>query len=137
MNRFWHTFGITIFGTAIGLAGALLARNATNFNQFSEELRSLVWMVVAIPLGTLLGGLAANLRHWTFTLGWVGVLYFLSVFVAARIERLMLGEQQASATKHVTYFTLIAIIQTLASIFFAWRLAVESTDDKGQRIEVK
>ncbi len=109
---------LTLVGTALGLAGALVARRLAVPNPSTEQLTPHVWMVVAVPLGTLVGWLAAGWRRWPQA-SWIGIIYFFSLFAAARIERLLIGKDAATSTGHTLYFALVIGLQVAGGIVFA------------------
>ena len=120
---------LTLVGTALGLTGALLARRLAVPNPSVEQLTPQVWMVVAVPLGTLIGWLAAGWRRWPQA-GWIGIIYFFSLFGAARIERLLIGKDAATSTGHTLYFALVIGLQVVGGIVFA--VAEQRTSSKSE-----
>lgn len=69
-------------------------------------VRQLVWVVFATPFAAFFGWIAARPRE-RWRAGFVCfMIYFFAIFLGARIERLVLGEEVASATKHALYYRL-------------------------------
>ncbi len=85
--------------------------------------RELVWAVFATPFATFIGWVIARPSE-----GWRAAcvtfcVYFFTIFVAARIERLALGEELANATKHVLYFRLTLGLDLVACLVVALQRA--------------
>lgn len=106
------------------LAGALLgwlAWRSAPPNPTADQLRPLVWAVVATPLATLVASLASRHSPPGRALAWCGAIYFFSLFAAARIERLLIGDQAAAAASFALYFQLALALQAAGGLIFAWR----------------
>jgi hypothetical protein len=119
----WRRFAWIAAGIALGVAGALLARGAAIPNAPPARLGPQVWAVIAVPLATLAAAIAATPRRWPSAAGWIFVIYFFSLFGAARLERLLVGEQAATDAGHMLYFGLTIAIQALAGLVFAVRFS--------------
>ena len=119
----WRRFAWIAAGIALGVIGGLLARNAAIPNPPPGKLGPQVWAVIAVPLATLAGAILAAPRRWVAAAVWVFVIYFFSLFGAARLERLLVGEEAATAAGHMLYFALAIVIQALAGLLFAARFS--------------
>jgi hypothetical protein len=91
-----------------------------------EVFRALIWAVFAPPFFTFWGWLAARpAERWraAFT---CFMIYFVAIFAAARLERLLLGADEAAATGHALYFRLVLLFQLLACLGVALRRALRA-----------
>jgi len=118
----WRRMSIVVAGIALGAAGASIARSAVAPNLPPDRLQALVWIVISVPLGGGIGALLAQPSRWSRSAGWFGVVYFFSVFAAARLERLLVGREAAAADGHRLYFTLAIVLQVAGSLIVAWYL---------------
>ena len=119
----WRRFAVIAAGIALGVVGALLARGAAIPNAPPARLGPQVWAVIAVPLATLAAAIIAAPRSWAASAGWIFAIYFFSLFGAARLERLLVGEQAATDAGHMLYFALAIAIQALAGLVFAARFS--------------
>ncbi|GIV96031.1 MAG: hypothetical protein KatS3mg057_0688 [Herpetosiphonaceae bacterium] len=86
-------------------------------------LTPLVWVIFAIPFFTFWGWLIARpAERWRALAGCLA-MYFFTVFIAARIEHLILGREQARLTGHNLYFNAVIICQLLVAVFIALQRA--------------
>jgi hypothetical protein len=119
-----RTFALIALATLIGglwawynlrLAGS--ARDLAVSNQ-------LVWAVFATPFAAFLGWVLAR-RAESWRAAFVCFcIYFFAIFLAARVERLVLGEEVASATKHALYFQLVLAFDLLGCLGAALQRAI-------------
>ena len=90
--------------------------------------RELVWAVFATPFVTFFGWAVARPGERWRAAFVCFLIYFFSIFAAARVERLILGEQMASATKHALYYRLTLAFDLLGCLGAALQRArVEGT----------
>jgi hypothetical protein len=93
--------GATLLG-ALWAGYHLLLLNTTP----SPDDRTLIWIVFATPFAAFWGWFVARpAERWQAALVCFAI-YFFAFFIAARIERLLLGRDQAAATGHLLYFRL-------------------------------
>lgn len=107
--------------TLLGAATALLALASTHGLRDETVIRPLVWTVFATPFATFIGWLLARReRAWqaAFT---CFMIYFFSIFLAARIERLLLGGELALERGHLLYFQLTVVFNVLSGCVVALR----------------
>ncbi len=126
----WRRLSVIMLGALLGAAGAWSAHRFIAPSLPPDQLTPLVWIVISVPLGALAGALLAQPRRWAQSAGWLGVVYFFSVFAAARLERLLVGEEAAAAAGHRLYFTLVIGLQVAGSLLAAWYLTSAGTNDK-------
>ncbi|MBA3470721.1 MAG: hypothetical protein H0T53_13880 [Herpetosiphonaceae bacterium] len=126
----WRTLSLVMLGSLLGAAGAWSAHHFIAPNLPPDQLTPLVWIVISVPLGAFIGSLLARPRRWAQSAGWIGVVYFFSIFGAARLERLLIGKDAAAAAGHRLYFTLVILLQVAGSLAVAWHLTSEATNDK-------
>ncbi|HEY1016687.1 MAG TPA: hypothetical protein VGE07_28505, partial [Herpetosiphonaceae bacterium] len=106
------------------LAGALLgwlAWRSAPASPTTDQLRPLVWAVVAAPLAALAASLLSRHSRPGRALVWCGAVYFFSLFAAARLERLLIGDEAAVAGGFALYFQLALAFQAAGGLIFAWR----------------
>jgi succinate-acetate transporter protein len=78
--------------------------------------RALIWVVFATPFATFWGWILAR-PHERWRAAFVCfTIYFFAIFTAARIERLVLGQEAASATGHALYFRLTLLFDLLGCL---------------------
>jgi hypothetical protein len=126
----WRRWSIVVLASLIGAAWAWVARRTVAQNLSPDQLAPLVWIVIAVPLAAFCGMLLVRPRRWAQSAGWIGSVYFFSLFAAARLERLFVGQEAAAAAAHKLYFTLAIILQVAGSLVVAWYLTSDSTNDK-------
>jgi hypothetical protein len=125
MSTRWdrRTFGLVMGAVVIGALWAGYNLWRFDFGRAGGDVRMLVWIVFATPFATFLGWVWARPRE-----GWRAafvtfVIYFFAIMVAARIERLVLGEDRAAATRHALYFELTLALDVVACLVVALRVA--------------
>lgn len=111
---------LCVGGAALGLAGAYVARQAIIPNAGVEYLQPNVWAVIAVPLGLAIGAVAARPRFWPSAIAWSVAIYFVSLFIAARLERLLIGPEAALAEGHLLYFAIVPWVQFAGALALAW-----------------
>lgn len=86
------------------------------------NVRGLVWAVFATPFATFLGwAVVRGSERWRAAFACF-VIYFFTILTAARIERLLIGEDRAGATNHALYFELTLALQIICCLGVALRL---------------
>ncbi len=103
----------------MGAAWAALNLYRAGGNGASDAVAPLVWAVFATPFFMFWGWLAAEREA-----GWMAAfvcfcIYFFAIFVAARLELLIQGQELAAANKHALYFRLTLATQVIACIVVA------------------
>lgn len=85
--------------------------------------RALIWTVFATPFAMFFGwAWARPAERWRAL--WVSFLvYFFAILIAARLERLILGETLAASAKHALYFRLTLAFDLLACLAIALQRA--------------
>src|SRR5256885_1577533 len=100
----WRSFG-AIAGTAT--IGAIWAGYNLWMAGGSREpavFRELIWAVFATPFAAFFGWAWARPDERWRAAFVCFCIYFFSIFAGARLERLVLGEEVATATKHALYY---------------------------------
>lgn len=115
-----RTFGIMLAATLVGAAWAYYNWASTGEARVDATVRPLVWAIFATPAALFIGWLAARRAEWPLASFCCFCLYFLTPFVAARIESLAVPPEQIGA--HNFYFVTVILLHVLAGIGFAgWR----------------
>ncbi|MFD3166232.1 hypothetical protein [Herpetosiphon sp. NSE202] len=115
--------GLVALGTLLGAIGAFMAYQARALAPSPEQLKPYVWAVVAVPFGSFLGSLLGQWRLYRPFAGWLVLTYVLSLFAAARLERIFVGQEAAVANGHASYLILAIILQSFGALLVAWRLS--------------
>ena len=77
---------------------------------------ALIWTVFATPFATFWGWAWARPRERWRAAFTCFVIYFFAILGAARIERLVLGQEVAEATGHALYFRLTLFFDLLGCL---------------------
>jgi uncharacterized membrane protein YphA (DoxX/SURF4 family) len=85
--------------------------------------RQLIWVVFATPLATFCGWAWARPGERWSAAFFSFMVYFLAIFIAARVERFLLGKDIAEATKHALYFRLTLALDLLGGLAIALQRA--------------
>ena len=118
-----RTFVIIAIATLVGAAWAGYNLWTVGANRGEAAYRPLIWAVFGTPFATFLGwSVARPAERWRAAFVCF-LIYFFAILVAARIERLLLGEVQATATQHALYFRLCLGIDFLAGLVVALQRA--------------
>jgi hypothetical protein len=140
MSNRWdrRAFGLLMIAVVIGALWAGYNLWRFDFGRAGGDVRMLVWIVFATPFATFLGWVWARPREGWHAAFVTFVIYFFAIMVAARIERLVLGEDQAAATHHALYFQLTLALDVVACLVVALRVArsvvtIPSPDTKDVR----
>lgn len=107
-------------GTALGCLGGWLALQSAAPTPTNEQLQPLVWAVVSTPLLTWLVACLVRRQQIAQALLWCGTIYLASIFSAARLERLLIGNSAALAGGYALYFRLVLALQVVGGLLFAW-----------------
>ncbi len=86
--------------------------------------RALIWVVFATPLATFVGWAITRPSERWQAAAVCFAFYFFAIFAAARVERLLLGEQNAAATNHALYFRLCLGFDLLGGLGIALHRAL-------------
>lgn len=118
----WRTLSLMLIAALVGAAWALFNFASTGGERGEAELRPLIWTIFATPFALFLGWtLARRTEVWLAALTCF-CLYFFTVFVAARLESLALGPEEAAATHHTMYFTSVVWLHLASALVLAlWR----------------
>jgi fucose 4-O-acetylase-like acetyltransferase len=117
-----RTLAILLVAIGLGLLWAGYNLGATGGVRNDTTVRALVWTVFATPFALLVGWLIARRWEWRLAVFCCFCLYFFTVFVAQRIETVVLSEAEAQASGHQLYFVLVLVFHGLAGIGLAlWR----------------
>ncbi len=105
--------------TLLGAAWALFNLARVGGDSASGATSALVWTVFGTPFFAFWGWLLARPRE-----GWLAAfvcfcIYFFAIFLGARLELLIQGNEGAAANEHALYFRLTVCIQLLACIVVA------------------
>ena len=111
-----RTLILILSGSLLGALWAWLSLGRAGGDRGEAALAALVWTIMAVPLGCFVGwGLARPGELWRAALACLGV-YLFGVLLAARLERLALGQAQAEQSAHALYFSAVIVAQTLAAL---------------------
>ena len=88
--------------------------------------RALIWIVFATPFATFWGWILARPQERWQAAFICFLIYFFAIFAAARIERLVLGQDEANATGHALYFRLTLVFDVLGCLGVALQRARSS-----------
>jgi hypothetical protein len=118
-----RTFAIIACATLVGALWAGYNLWVAGSDRGQEVFRALIWTVFATPFATFCGwAIARPAERW-----WAAfvcfAIYFFAIFTAARVERLLLGEELANATAHLLYFRLTLAFDVLACLGVALQRA--------------
>ncbi|NJM05920.1 hypothetical protein HC891_06545 [Candidatus Gracilibacteria bacterium] len=117
-----RTLVIMLTTALIGLAWGSYNFISTGGARTDETLRPLIWTVFATPFALLLGWLVARRSEWQLAAFCCFCLYFLTFFVAARIEALFYTVEQSKANGHEFYFVTSLVIHGVAALGLSlWR----------------
>lgn len=124
---------LPLLGIGLGLAVALFAHSRLIPGGGVDRLTPNIWTVIAVPLGLALSLVALHPRRWPAGLGWSSIVYVGCIFLAARIELLVMGNRdEASSASHQLYFQLVPWLQTmfglLVAFWLGWRVHLSSTE---------
>lgn len=108
-------FLLAIVPPLLAALSALFAFDVSARLPVDQSLRALAWVVVATPTGMFLGRWLARRRDLGGAALWSFMCYVFSIFVAARLERLILGEPAT----HALYFRLAIVLQCLTALVAA------------------
>ncbi len=109
--------GCAVIGAAT--AAAAYASAGSHDVRNSEVVRALVWTVFGTPFITFWGWLLARRNRGWQAAFWCFMIYFFSIFTAARIERLLQGADIATRNGHRLYFQLTIGLNLLAAFVAA------------------
>ncbi|GAC1638048.1 MAG: hypothetical protein NVS4B8_03450 [Herpetosiphon sp.] len=110
-------FGATLFGALI----ATFSYWSTHGTRDTTVIRQLVLAVFATPFATFLGWVIVDrARGWQAAFSCF-LVYFFSIFAAARFERLMRGDSLSGTTGHALYFKLTIALNVAAGLWLALR----------------
>lgn len=88
-----------------------------------EVFRALIWIVFATPFATFWGWIIARPgERWRAAFVCFSI-YFFAIFIAARVERFVLGEAAATAAGHALYFRLTLLFDLVACLGVALQRA--------------
>ena len=118
-----RAFGIIAGATLLGAAWAGYQLWTAGFGSDQGNFRALIWGVFATPFAAFCGWAWARPGERWQAAFVCFVIYFFSILVAARIERLVLGEERAAATGHALYFQLTLALDLIACLVVALRQA--------------
>ncbi|MBA3468542.1 MAG: hypothetical protein H0T53_02750 [Herpetosiphonaceae bacterium] len=108
-NRSLVTTSIIMICTVLG---AIMAAIAPPLLPDPTQQRALA--IIATPLGTALGLLLTR-SGWR-PLSWTGCGYIWSLFIAAWLERRLVGPLFGGANQHSTYFNLVIVLEVLSGL---------------------
>jgi cytochrome bd-type quinol oxidase subunit 2 len=116
------TFGIMAAAAALGVAWAAYNYASTGGERGEDQLRPLVWTIFSTPFVLFIGWVVARrVEVWLAAFACF-CLYFFTPFVAARIELLVMSQEQATHSRHHLYFTLVIILHSIAALALTvWR----------------
>lgn len=111
-----RAFAIIAAAVVIGAVWAGYNLWTAGADRGENTYRALIWTVFATPFATFLGwAVARPVERWRAAFVCF-MIYFFAILVAARIERLVLGEATATATGHALYFRLTLALDLLAGL---------------------
>ena len=89
-----------------------------------EVYPALIWTVFATPFVTFFGWAWARPKERGLAALICFCVYFFAILIAARVERLLLGEAQAEAAGHALYFRLTLALDLLGCLGAALQRAL-------------
>jgi hypothetical protein len=115
-----RSFAIMLVTTLLGAAWAYFNWVSAGGARVDATVRPLVWAIFATPAALCIGWLIARRVEWALAAFCCFCLYFLTPFVAARIESLLVPAEQIGT--HEFYFGTVIVLHLLAgSAMAAWR----------------
>lgn len=127
---FWMIAGLTLLGAAT----AATAYWSTHGSRGDQVIRQLVWTVFGTPAATFVGYLLADRKRGWQAAFWCFMIYFFSIFVAARLERLILGAAVADASGHDLYFKLTLVLNVVSGLALAVQAARSRSKMQAQEL---
>jgi cytochrome bd-type quinol oxidase subunit 2 len=112
----WKTFGLIAGATLLGAIWAYYNLASTEGSRAESQFRALIWTIFGTPFATFWGWFFARRRERWLALFVSFCIYFFSVFVAARVETLIVDRETAQAQGHVIYFHAVIIINLIAGL---------------------
>ena len=101
-----RSFGIIAAAALIGAMWAGFNLWRVGDSREPAVFHALIWIVFATPLTTFCGWVWARPRERWMAAFTCFAVYFFAIFAAARVERLVVGEDAAAAASHALYFRL-------------------------------
>ena len=114
-----RTFSIIAAATIAGALWAGYNLWAAGDARDPGVFRALIWAVFATPLLTFIGWAWTRPAERWRAAGVCFAVYFFAIFAAARIERLVLGQDLAEQTRHALYFRLTLALDLLGGLAIA------------------
>lgn len=119
----WRTFRLIAAAAGLGALWSIYNLWSAGEGRDPEVFRALIWVVFATPFATFWGwAIARPGERWLAAFICFSI-YFFAIFIAARVERLMLGEDAATASGHALYFRLTLLFDLLACLGVALQRA--------------
>lgn len=112
----WRDAVVIALAVLIGAAWAAYNLRVAGDSRDEIFLHALIWVVFATPFATFIGWVLARPRERWSAAAVCFTIYVFSIFAAARIERLLVGEANAAATSHALYFRLCLAFNLLAGL---------------------
>jgi hypothetical protein len=118
MRRHVDWRSLTIIGLAALTGAAWAGYNLRLAGDRRDEaiFHALIWIVFATPFATFGGWAVARPRERWPAAAVCSSIYFFAILAAARIERLVVGEEIAAATGHALYFRLCLVFDLLGCL---------------------
>jgi hypothetical protein len=110
--------------TLLGAAWAYYNLWSTGGDRSESQFRALIWTIFATPFATFWGYFFARRRERWLAAFLCFCIYFFSVFVAARVESLIVDRATAQAQGHTIYFHAVIVINLLAGLILAVQRAL-------------
>jgi cytochrome bd-type quinol oxidase subunit 2 len=120
----WKSFALIAGATLIGAVWAYYNLASTGGSRAESQFRALIWTIFATPFATFWGWFFARSRERWLAAFVSFCIYFFSVFVAARIESLIVDHEAAQAQGHTVYFHAVIVINLVAGLVVAVQRAL-------------
>ena len=119
----WRTFGLIAVAALLGALWSVYNVWSAGARRDPDVYRALIWIVFATPFATFWGwAIARPGERWRAAFVCFSI-YFFAIFIAARIERLVLGEAAATGSGHALYFRLTLLFDLFACLGVALQRA--------------
>ncbi len=142
-ERRWDFRTLLIISVAAAIGAAWAGYNLWTVGEVREPrvFRALIWIVFATPFATFWGWCIARPKERWWAAFVCFCIYFFAIFAGARVERLLIGESAANASRHALYFQLTFLFDIVGAVVVALHRAraigtIPSPNDIATHVEV-